>query len=140
MVFYRYSKTYTVNEFLELQRRENIYEDIKLVEKIIENIKTNKALYFKVVFIAALLLRADQIIYASSFEDSLNKVGNTMVEMFIIAAKWGCIGMGFKNMLTTLVNGGNVKNAINEGVQYIIAFIFFQLYPQLYTILRGIKF
>lgn len=129
-------RSYTFSEFrVEYDRR-----DMILVEKIIENIKTNKVLYARVIFITALLIHSNQYIYANNFEESLNEAGNTMIDLFLVAARWSSIGMGFKAMITTLLSGGNMKNAINEGIQYLLAFLFFQLYPQIFTILRSIKF
>ncbi len=130
-------RSYTFSEF----RVEYDKKDMVLVERIIENIKTNKVLYARVVFMTAMLIHANQNVYASNnFEDSLNEAGNTMIDLFLVAARWSSIGMGFKAMITTLLSGGNMKNAINEGIQYLLAFLFFQLYPQIFTILRGIKF
>jgi len=129
-------RSYTFSEF----RVEYDKNDMFLVERVIENIKTNKVLYAKVVFMTAMLIHANQNIYANGFEESLNEAGNTMIDLFLVAARWSSIGMGFKAMITTLLSGGNMKNAINEGIQYLLAFLFFQLYPQIFTILRSIKF
>jgi hypothetical protein len=79
-------------------------------------------------------------IYAGSFGASLNQVGNTIVNMLLDLAKWGCIGMGLRNMIITLINGGNVKQAMSEGVQYWIGYLFIQFYPQLFDLFSGIKF
>lgn len=129
-------KSYTFSEF----RVEYDRKDMTLVEKMLEHIKDNKVLYAKVVFMTAMLIHTNQSVYANNFEESLNEAGNTMIDLFLIAARWASIGMGFKTMITTLLSGGNMKDAVQEGVQYLLAFLFFQLYPQIFDIFRGIKF
>ena len=129
-------KSYTFSEF----RVEYDRKDMTLVEKMLEHIKDNKVLYAKVVFMTAMLIHTNQSVYDNNFEESLNEAGNTMIDLFLIAARWASIGMGFKTMITTLLSGGNMKDAVQEGVQYLLAFLFFQLYPQIFDIFRGIKF
>ena len=43
-------------------------------------------------------------------------------------------------LAATLINGGNVKQAMSEGVQYWIGYLFIQFYPQLFDLFSGIKF
>lgn len=114
--------------------------DFNLVEKMIDHIKTNKVMYAKLVFIIALMLHFDINVFASSFETSLDKVGNQIVDMLLSIAKWGCIGMGIKNMIGTMLNGGNMKQASTEGIQYFLGYLFIQFFPQLFDLFKGIKF
>jgi hypothetical protein len=115
--------------------------DMSMVEKALEHIKKNKGLYMKLVIFSAMLLNYNMtFIYAGSFGSSLNQVGNTIVGMLLDVAKWGCIGMGLRNMIITLINGGNIKQAMTEGIQYWMGYLFIQFYPQLFDLFSGIKF
>ena len=117
------------------------YEDMTIVEKALDHIKKNKGLYMKLVIFTAMLLNYNMtFIYAGSFGSSLNQVGNTIVGMLLDVAKWGCIGMGLRNMIITLINGGNIKQAMTEGIQYWMGYLFIQFYPQLFDLFSGIKF
>lgn len=131
------TKTYTFKEFGELQRNEK--EEKEVLVKVIEYVEENKDLCAKVVCLTAMLIHININVHANSFEESLDEAGHTIIDLFLIAARWASIGMGFKNMLNTILSGGNMKDAINDGIQYILAFLFFQLYPQLFDIFKGIK-
>ena len=132
-----------VREFRKVERIECdfTYEDMTIVEKALDHIKRNKGLYMKLVIFSAKLLNYNMtFIYAGSFGSSLNQVGNTIVGMLLDVAKWGCIGMGLRNMIITLINGGNIKQAMTEGIQYWMGYLFIQFYPQLFDLFSGIKF
>ena len=128
---------YTVTEHMELVRNK---KDLDIVNKIIDHIKANKTIYLKLVLFTALLLHFDILVYADSFSSSLDRVGNQILSMLIIVARWGCISMGLKEMIATLLNGGNVKNAINSGLMYLLGYVFISLYPQLFSLFSNIKF
>ena len=133
MLLNRYRvKSYTLKEF----RKEHTSEDITLVERLIDNIKNNKIMYTRLVFITALLLHFN-INFVST---SLDAAGMQILELLMAFAKWGCIGFGVKDMIVTVLNGGNVKNAINNGLIYILAYVFISLYPQLFDLFSKIKF
>ena len=128
---------YTVTEHMQLVRNK---KDLDLVDKAIDHIKANKGMYLKLVLLTALMLHFDILIYADSFGDSLDRVGNQILGMLESVAKWGCLSMGVKDMITTLLNGGNMKNAINNGLMYLLGYVFISLYPQLFNLFSGIKF
>ena len=128
-------ETYTFAEF-----RKYTEKDINLVDRVIDHIKANKGMYLKLVLFTALLLHFDILIYADSFGTSLDRVGNQILGMLMSVAKWGCLSMGIKDMVTVLLNGGNMKNAINSGLMYLLGYVFISLYPQLFTLFSGIKF
>lgn len=116
-------------------------EDLELANKMLAHIKRNKKMYFKLVVITALMLHYDMnFVHASSLENSLDSVGNKLVGMLMSVAKWGCMGMGLRNMVITLLNGGNMKNAMSEGIQYCLGYLFIEFYPQLFDLFSGIKF
>lgn len=48
--------------------------------------------------------------------------------------------MGIKDMIATLLNGGNMKNSINNGLMYLLGYVFITFYPQLFDLFSGIKF
>ena len=128
---------YTVTEHMQLVRSR---KDIDLVNKVIDHIKVNKVMYSKLVLFTALLLHFDILVYADNFGDSLDRVGNQILGMLESVAKWGCLGMGVKDMITVLLNGGSIKNAINSGLMYLLGYVFISLYPQLFSLFSGIKF
>lgn len=128
---------YTVSEHMELVRSK---KDLSLVNKIIDHIKANKVMYARLIFITALLLHFDILIYADSFGSSLDRVGNQIIKMLMSVAKWGCLSMGLKEAIGTVLNGGNVKNAINSSLMYLLLYVFISLYPQLFNMFSGIKF
>ena len=128
---------YTVTEHMQLVRSR---KDLDLVNKAIDHIKANKGMYLKLVLLTALMLHFDILIYADSFGDSLDRVGNQILGMLESVAKWGCLSMGVKDMITTLLNGGSMKNAINSGLIYLLGYVFISLYPQLFSLFSNIKF
>ena len=138
MLLNRYRvKSYTLKEF----REEYTSKDINLVERLIDNIKNNKIMYTRLVFITALLLHFNiNFVFANDFSTSLDAAGMQILELLMAVAKWGCIAMGVKDMVVTVLNGGNVKHAINNGLIYILAYVFISLYPQLFDLFSKIKF
>lgn len=137
MLLNRYRvESYTLKEF----REKYSSKDITLVERMIEHIKTNKVMYAKLVFTTALMLHFNINIFANEFGSSLDVVGNQIIDMLLGVAKWACIGMGTKTMITTMINGGNMRQATTEGIQYFIGYLFIQFYPQLFDLFGKIKF
>lgn len=137
MLLSRYKvKSYKFSEF----KREFDKDELILIERILDNIKENKAIYTKLVLTTALMLHFNITVFASDFGSSLDSVGSQIVNMLLEVAKWGCIGMGLKSMLTTMINGGNMKQASTEGVQYFLGYLFIQFYPQLFDLFGKIKF
>lgn len=130
-------KSYTFCEF----RKEFSKDEITLVGMIIDNIKENKLMYAKLVIITALLLHFNlNFVFANDFGASLDAAGMQILNLLMSLAKWACIGMGVKDMVVTVLNGGNVKHAINNGLIYILAYVFISLYPQLFDLFSKIKF
>ena len=130
-------KTYSFSEF----KREYTNEDYSLVEMMLENIKSNKVMYARLVLTTALLIHFNlNFTFANDFSTSLDAAGGQILELLMAFAKWGCIGFGVKDMIVTVLNGGNVKNAINNGLVYILAYVFISLYPQLFDLFSKIKF
>lgn len=131
----------TVREIIKGRLNNRFSEnDLNLVERVIDHIKTNKIMYAKLICTTALILHFNINCNASGFEDSLDKVGNQIVDMLLSVAKWGCIGMGIKNMIGTMLNGGSMKQASTEGIQYFLGYLFIQFFPQLFDLFKGIKF
>ena len=91
-------QSYKFGEF----RKQYTPEDMNYIEKIINHIKNNKVIYIKLVTFTAILIHFDINIYANDFSDSLDIVGNQIIDMLLGVAKWGCIGVGVKNMITTM--------------------------------------
>ncbi|MBS6024396.1 hypothetical protein GOD95_10690 [Paeniclostridium sordellii] len=85
-------------------------KEIRIANKVIEHIKRNKLAYARLVLITDIMLHFDIVIYANGFEASLDRVGNQILNMLMSFAKWGYLAMGIKDMVTTLINCGNMKN------------------------------
>ena len=130
-------KTYTFSEYKNLVTMENLNK----FDKVIEHIKKNKNMYLKLVILLAMTIdRSSLTVLASgSLESSLNVLSTKLVGILIAFAKVGCMGLGLKAMVVVLLNGGNMKEASIEGIQYWIGYIFLQLYPFLYDIAEGFE-
>lgn len=132
----RRCKSYTFVEY-----RASLQEDYLLTEKMLNHIRENKVMYNRLVLVTALLLHFNvNFVFANDFSTSLDAAGMQILELLMSVAKWGCIAMGVKDMVVTVLNGGNVKNAINNGLIYILAYVFISLYPQLFDLFSKIKF
>ena len=130
-------KTYSFSEF----KKEYTSQDMMLAEVLLDNIKNNKIMYTRLVFITASLIHFNSnFVFANEFSTSLDAAGQQILDLLMAFAKWGCIGFGVKDMIVTVLNGGNVKNAINNGLIYILAYVFISLYPQLFDLFSKIKF
>lgn len=114
-------------------------KDIEIANKVLDKIRKNKTIYAKLVLTLAFMLHANINIYANSLDASLNLVGGQLVDMLSSLAKWVCIGIGIKNMSSTIISGGGLKRASTEGIQYLLAYLFIQFYPQLFDLLGKIK-
>ncbi|MDK2587527.1 hypothetical protein QOZ83_16940 [Romboutsia sedimentorum] len=132
---------YTVTEHIELRINKESMKDIYKIDNVIGNIKKNKKLYTRVVFYTAIVLfQMDIISYANGFESSIDEIGNKILSMLNLFARWGCLSMGLKEMITTLLNGGNMKQASVSGIQYWLGYIFIKIYPTLFEMMSDIKF
>ena len=127
---------YTVTEHMQLVRNK---KDLDIFNKFMDHVKANKTMYMKLVLFTALLLHFDVLVYADSFGASLDRVGNQILNMLMSVAKWGCLGMGIKDMISTILNGGSIKDGVNNGLKYLILYVFASIYPQLYDLFTSIK-
>ena len=130
-------KTYTFSEYKNLVTMENLNK----FDKVIEHIKKNKNMYLKLVILLAMTIDRSSLtaLASGSLESSLSTLSTKLVGILIAFAKVGCMGMGLKAMVVVLLNGGNMKEASIEGIQYWIGYIFLQLYPFLYDIAEGFE-
>ena len=139
MLLKRYEvETYTFAEYRNIVTM----EDLNKFDKVIAHIKKNKKMYIKLVILLAITIDRSSLTtlaLSGSLESSLNIISTKLVGMLVAFAKVGCMGMGLKAMVVTLLNGGNMKEASIEGIQYWIGYIFLQLYPYLYDIAEGFK-
>ena len=136
-------KVVKVREFKKVELVKEVSfseEDVSIANKVLDHIKRNKKVYSRLIIITAIIIHFDSIVYANGFEASLDRVGNQILNMLMSFAKWGCLAMGIKDMVTTLINGGNMKNSINAGLMYLLGYVFISIYPQLFSMFQGIKF
>ena len=135
-------KTYTFEEFREIQRNRKLEEkytkeDLNICERILEHIKANKIMYVKIVLFAAILLHFNvNISYADSIEASIDTTFNQLINLIKSFAKWGCLGMGLKRSIEEMLSGANFKQASTAGIQYWLCFIFIQFYPKLFDMIK----
>ena len=127
---------YTVTENMKLVRNK---KDMQLVNKLLDHIKANKTMYLRLVCFTAILLHFDIIIYADNFGSSIDRVGSQIINMLMSVFKWGCLSMGIKDMISTILNGGSIKDGVNNGLKYLILYVFASIYPQLYDLFTSIK-
>ena len=129
--------TYTFSEYRNLVTMENLNK----FDRVIAHIKKNKTMYLKLVILLAMTIDKSSltVLASGSLETSLNTLSTKLVGILIAFAKVGCMGMGLKAMVVVLLNGGNMKEASIEGIQYWIGYIFLQLYPFLYDIAEGFE-
>lgn len=122
--------TYTFKEFKEK-------ENLTLLDNSIEYLKINKKIYLKIIVIIALTLHYSiNPIYAQNIENALNSTFMQLINLLMSFAKYGCIAMGLKSAIESMLNGGSFRNATMSGLQYWAGYIFLQLYPKLFEMIK----
>lgn len=112
-------------------------EDLKILEKILVNIRKNKTMYIRVVILTALLLHYNMdFVFANSVDASLDATFGQLINLLKSFAKWGCLGMGLKRLIEEMLSGANFKQASTAGVQYWLCYIFIQIYPKLFDMIK----
>ncbi|MGL5715065.1 MAG: hypothetical protein ACRCX2_18760 [Paraclostridium sp.] len=112
-------------------------EDMSLVEKVIDHIKTKKVMYARLVVMTALMIHFNMnFAFANDIAISLDDTFGQIIDLIKEAAKWGCLGMGLKVMAEEMLSGANFKQASVAGVQYWLCYIFIQFYPQLFNMIK----
>ena len=115
---------------------ENRDKDLNAVDKFIGNLKKNKKEYTKLVFLIAVFIHKNNIIYAGTIEGELSSTAMQLIDMLIVFARYGCIFMGGKTMLEHMLHGANLKQATTEGLQYFLFYLILQFYPKLFSIVK----
>lgn len=124
----------TVTEHMEIKRSG---KDIKLVERMIEHIKTNKVMYAKLVFTTALMLHFNMnFVFANNASASLDATFSQLIELLKSFAKYGCLGMGLKRLVEEMLSGASFKQASTAGISYWLCYIFIQFYPKLFDMIN----
>ena len=98
--------------------------------EVIENLKKNKKEYARLVFLLAIVIPKQ--VFATNNDMGLGDAGFEIVHLLLKFAKYGCMGMGIKNMIEEMLAGANLKQATGAGVQYFIFYIILSLYPKLF--------
>ena len=132
-------KTYTFKEFKEIQDNRRLIDNqkyLRLAERVLEYLKINKKIYIRLVFITAILLHYNSFIYADSIGASLDATFGQLIELLKDFAKWGCLGMGLKKLVEEMLSGANFKQASLSGIQYWMCYIFIQIYPKLFDMIK----
>lgn len=116
-------KSYTFSEYKQMQ-------EMSTIEKFLENLKKNKKEYARLVFLLAIVIPKQ--VFATNNDMGLGDAGFEIVHLLLKFAKYGCMGMGIKNMIEEMLAGANLKQATGAGVQYFIFYIILNLYPKLF--------
>ena len=145
-------ETYTFEEFRQIKEANKILdstmdeilltdEEKRFLDIVVDYVKSNKKLCTIVMFTSALfLISSANPSSASDFGYRLDELGNQLMDMFLDVARWACLVFGIKDMSVTMLNGGNIKDAMNSGLMYFVGYVFISLYPSLYNMFRGISF
>ena len=128
-------KYYTFSEFLHLEE-----EDLNMIEKFLDHIKRNKVVYSRLVLLIALIMKSNSIAYADSFEVSLNNSAKQIIDMLLVLAKYSFLGLGLKEIISTMIAGGSFKDATTSGMQYLLTYVLIKLYPSLFNMFGKINF
>ena len=128
-------KYYTFSEFLHLEEK-----NLNMIEKFLDHIKRNKVVYSRLVLLVALLMKNNNIIYAESFEVSLNNSAKQIIDMLLVLAKYSFLGLGLKEIISTMIAGGSFKDATTSGMQYLLTYVLIKLYPSLFNMFSKINF
>lgn len=128
-------KCYTFSEFLHLEE-----ENLNMIEKFLDHIKRNKVVYSRLVLLVALLMKNNNIIYADSFEVSLNNSAKQIIDMLLVLAKYSFLGLGLKEIMSVMIAGGSFKEATTSGMQYLLTYVLIKLYPSLFNMFSKINF
>lgn len=128
-------KYYTFSEFSHLEE-----ENLNMIEKFLDHIKRNKVVYSRLVLLVALLMKNNNIIYAESFEVSLNNSAKQIIDMLLVLAKYSFLGLGLKEIISTMIAGGSFKDATTSGMQYLLTYVLIKLYPSLFNMFSKINF
>lgn len=111
-----------------------------MIEKFLDHIKRNKVVYSRLVLLVALLMKNNNIIYAESFEVSLNNSAKQIIDMLLVLAKYSFLGLGLKEIISTMIAGGSFKDATTSGMQYLLTYVLIKLYPSLFNMFGKINF
>lgn len=125
---------YTVSENLKLVKRDN---DIRLASIVLDHIKNNKGMYFRLVLLVAFILNFNvNFGFADSISSSLDATASQLIGLLNSFAKWGCLGMGLKRLIEEMLSGASFKQASVSGMQYWLCYIFIQFYPRLFDMIK----
>lgn len=117
----------------KISRREG---DLKKIDKFLSKLKNNKCEYARLVFLIAVFMNKNSIVFADSMGAELGSTASQLIDLLLDFAKYGCIFMGGKTMLEHMLHGANLKQATTEGLQYFLFYLLLQLYPKLFTMIK----
>lgn len=132
---------YTLSDRMELKKAYYNREDISNLDRAIGHLKRNRRKYMMAVTAIAIAIDLSGItlgttlVAATSLDSLQTSLGNqfqTIIELLKFVVKYACLGMGLKEMVVTILNGGNMKEASMSGIQYWLGYLFIQFYPTLF--------
>lgn len=117
----------------KISRREG---DLQKIDKFLSKLKNNKREYARLVFLIAVFMSKNSIVFADSMGAELGSTASQLIDLLLDFAKYGCIFMGGKTMLEHMLHGANLKQATTEGLQYFLFYLLLQFYPKLFTMIK----
>lgn len=117
-----YAKTYTLQEFLQLQRN----RQLNSLDRSILHFKKNKTLYDQLIVIAAVLALKSNITFASS--KGIDALGHRLLSKIQMVAFWVVVIKGSIDILQKLISG-DFEGAKKVFAQYILIFGFLLAFP-----------
>lgn len=119
-------KSYTFSEYKKLQ-------EMSRVDKFLGELKKNRKQYAQLVFLLALIVPKPILAQSSA---SLGDTADELIQLLLQFGRYGCLGMGLKTMIETMIQGGDVKDATGAGIQYFLFYIVLYLYPKIFAMLK----
>lgn len=127
-------ETYTFQEYFN----KDIYEKIKLADKMIEHIKRNKKHYKRLIFLVALLLINDtNLVFANDMNlSAIDTLGNKMLEVVRVVGYWYSIIMCCVESIKSAM-AGTTNNITSIIFKYSMLFGTFYFVPAIFDMIKS---
>lgn len=135
---------YTVTEHIQLVRNVeyDLKREIKILDNLLNHIKKNKRLYFKLVTIVAMMLLSGYInpIFATNVDQAIAKInsfGEQMLSLVRAVASWTVLLSTSVNCIKKALTGErrDIGGEVTKGIM-IMAVIYFL--PELFDMMKSL--
>lgn len=114
-------------------------KEILELESKIKKLKRNKETYQIAVVLIAIWIDSTTLGNAlggleniSNLQSHFSQMFNTIIDLLLFVSKYGCMAMGLREMGVTMLNGGNIKDAIFKSLNFWVAHWFATIYPTIF--------